>query len=353
MADWLDGWSNCYTITIPSTNIDSALTNYPLLIKISSSSGTGTDDLTYIFDQLGANSQKIAITTSNGTTQCYVEIEKWDNSGEEAILWAKVPSVSNSTTTTLYLYFDAGKADNSSYVGVINSTPGKTVWDSNFQLVLHMTAGATSTVKDSTSNENNGTKKATGEPLEAYCKIGEGQTFDGTDDYITLGTPVAIDKDAGTLELIWKTNVDFTGQYGDLGHIIDNNNQYLGFFGIYQDSSVKGETDTNEEYFINKITTPSDNSFHYIGLSFNRGTVTSILDGSSFDSQSVSDDLTLSRLGGHANTLYGGSVDELRISSIARSNAYIKANYYNFWDNLVSYSERPAITRVSRRASAL
>jgi len=62
----------------------------------------------------------------------YVEIEKWDNGNEEADLWVKVPSVSDSGVTTLFLYYDSEHADNTDYVGDTGDTPAKSVWDSDF-----------------------------------------------------------------------------------------------------------------------------------------------------------------------------------------------------------------------------
>jgi hypothetical protein len=34
---------------------------------------------------------------------------------------------------------------------------------------------------------------------------------------------------------------------------------------------------------------------------------------------------------------WGGGIDESRISNVARTAGYIKSNYYNFWDNLITW----------------
>ena len=177
-AGWLSGWNKRVKITIDHNDIDSALSNFPLLIYLSNSSRYYNDDVSHVFDELERNDnrKKIAITTSDEVTQCYVEIEKWDNGTEKAWLWVKVPSLSDTSDTDLYLYYDSSQSDNTDYVGDSNSTPAENVWDNNFKLVTHMEGEAhTSLLRDSTSNNNDGTKKF--EPDEVVGKIGKAQHF--------------------------------------------------------------------------------------------------------------------------------------------------------------------------------
>ncbi|MCK4529511.1 DUF2341 domain-containing protein, partial [candidate division WOR-3 bacterium] len=160
---WLNSWKKRVKLIVDNTNIDGDLSNFPILIKISNSSGIGSTNVTSIFTELGSdtNRKKVAITTSDGTTQCYVEIERFDYSNSVAWLWVKAPSVASGATTDFYLYYDNSKSDNTSYIGDTGDTPAQSVWDSNFKLVMHMAqdpngdvAGA---IKDSTSNVNHGT----------------------------------------------------------------------------------------------------------------------------------------------------------------------------------------------------
>ena len=137
---WLSGWDKRVKITIDHNDVDSDLTNFPVLIYLSNSSGRNNDDVTFVFNELisDANRKKIAVTTSDKTTQCYVEIEKWDASNEKAWLWVKVPSISSTADTDLYLYYDKDHADNPDYVGDTGSTPAQNVWDSNYKGVYHL-----------------------------------------------------------------------------------------------------------------------------------------------------------------------------------------------------------------------
>jgi hypothetical protein len=189
--NWLAGWKYRLKLTIDHTKVDSDLTWFPVMIKLSTSSGIDDTDVSAVFDELGTNSLKIAVTQSDGYTENYVEIEKWDSAGEDAILWASKDGwvIDNDIDTTLYLYYDSSHADNSTYVGIVGSTLGKAVWDSSFALVDHMADNSdTSHTKDSTSNAFTGTKKGANEPVETTGQIYKAQQHDGSDDYISYGT---------------------------------------------------------------------------------------------------------------------------------------------------------------------
>ncbi|MDD5701603.1 MAG: hypothetical protein PHU23_06075 [Dehalococcoidales bacterium] len=156
-AGWLSGWANRIKITVNQTYIDANLTNFPVFINLSSSSGLNSADLSSILTNLGsdANRKKVAVTTADGTTQCYAEIETWNTASRQAALWVRVPAISGSANTDLYLYFDRNHADNNSYVGDKGSSAARQVWDSNYKLVMHLNDG-----NDSTQYNRNGSYKS-------------------------------------------------------------------------------------------------------------------------------------------------------------------------------------------------
>ena len=135
MANWLYGYGKRVTLTIGHGLIDGALVDFPVTIRLNSSAGLGSTDVTAVFDELGAEDQKLAVTTSDGITQCYVEVELWDSVNEWAVLHVKVPAISNVADTILYLYYDSNHADNTAYVDVPGSTVAQSVWDVNFAAV--------------------------------------------------------------------------------------------------------------------------------------------------------------------------------------------------------------------------
>jgi len=135
---WLCNWKKRVKLTIDNNDIDSALIDFPILIYLSASSGRNSDDISCVFDELGNNDnrKKIAVTKNDGTTQCYVEIERWDHANEKAWLHIKVPNISSSSDTDLYLYYDSNQSDNTTYVGDVEERTE--VWNSNYKGVYHL-----------------------------------------------------------------------------------------------------------------------------------------------------------------------------------------------------------------------
>ena len=103
---WLGDWAKRRKITVDKSKIDANLTHFAVPVFLGTSVGIGGVDVSSIFDEVGANSKKIAITKSDGTTQIYGEIEQWDSGSEEAVIWISKSDLvlSSATDTELYIY---------------------------------------------------------------------------------------------------------------------------------------------------------------------------------------------------------------------------------------------------------
>lgn len=212
---WLGTWAYRIKVIIDKDQFDDSLTHYPIAIEIGASVGQDSQDLTEIFDELtsDANRKKIAVTKSDGETQLYVEIEDWDDANEKATLWVSKSdfTVASDTDTILYLYFDSAQSDNDTYIGDSGDAVAQNVWDSSFELVMHMAqdpTGGSDAIKDSTSNGNHGTcSNLTAGDLQD-ATVGKCLNFDGAanerleisdDDSLSFGD--AADDEAMTQEL--------------------------------------------------------------------------------------------------------------------------------------------------------
>jgi len=187
---WLDGWSKRIKITIDKDKVDADLSNFPLPIYLSASSGQNNNDVTSIFDELStvSGTKKIAVTTSNGTTQCYVEIEHWDWSNEKAWLHVKVPFVYSTSDTELYLYYDSTNSDNTTYVGDTGDVVVHNVWNSDFKRVWHLSQDPSSgagSILDSTGNYNASPVNMESADL-VDSLFGKGLNFDGVNERINI-----------------------------------------------------------------------------------------------------------------------------------------------------------------------
>lgn len=179
---WLGSWAKRFPLHIDYTKVSSGLSAFTVPIRLSAAAGIDNDDLSAVFDDLGVNKLKLAVTTDDEVTQCYVEVSYWDNSAELAVLWVRVPSVSSSVATDLYLYFDPAQSDNTSYVGVPASAAAVQVWDDESIGVwpLHETPGGAGSTIDSTKNSINGTP--TNAPISAQGLLGYGYDVERTDN---------------------------------------------------------------------------------------------------------------------------------------------------------------------------
>ena len=328
MANWLSGYTTRKKITIDKSKIDSDLTDFPVLVKLTSSN--------FDFSKANSDGFDLRFTSSDGTTLLKYERERHDATNKLAEYWVKIPSISSTANTIFYLYYRVEDT--------ADGADPTNVWDSNFKGVWHMKDLTTSTIEDSTSNNNDGTKKASNEPIQADRQIAKAQGFDGSDDYIDCGNDASLNiTDEITIEAwiypknlvgektilrkegqiafniipndlcLWLrksgswTNVVSTGGFssGDINkwyHIVAT------WDGNYPKLYVNGELEATGSQYIG----PLDSSSYkdYIGV---------LTDESNW------------------RYFFNGSIDEVRISSVARSADWIKATYYSLNNSLLTY----------------
>jgi len=311
------------------------------------------NDISCIFDEVGANSKKIAITKSDGITELYGEIEKWDEVNEEAELWVSRDgwAISDSEDTVGYLYYDNTHADNDAYIGIKNSTPAQNVWDGNFKGVYHMADGVDNEhIYDSTSNNNDGTKKAANEPIEASGKIADAQDFDG-DDYIDVDDIGVGEGTTFTLEGWLKTSD--TGAWGTLyaeANLANQIQEILLRKSAGNHAIIYVKNDAAQPDSIEGTVIVTDNAWHYLAGTRDGADLAIFTDGG--DKQTVGGvagtwTLDISALGviHRSNFLQYliGSADEIRVSDVTRTDAWIKASYESGRDDLITWGSRESL----------
>ena len=109
-----------------------------------------TDPANPVFTRAQASGNDILFTAADGTTKLNHEIERFDPTAKVLLAWVRVPSISSTVNTDIYMYYGNGSASNQQNV---NGT-----WDSDFVMVNHLhETGATQ--RDSTANDNAGTPR--------------------------------------------------------------------------------------------------------------------------------------------------------------------------------------------------
>jgi len=341
---WLFGWKRRLPFTIAASKVDATLTHFPVLLLIQASSGIDNTDLTPIFDELGTESLKIAVTDADGTTERYVEVVSWDSVNEVAELWVSRSdySLSSSVNNVGYIYFDKDHVDNTSYVGVTGSTLAQAVWNSNFKLVSHMNDNPdTSSIKDSTSNGNDGTKKAVNEPIETDGQIGKAQEYDIINDKITVLHDETLDITTESFALECWVNPSDISNYP---YLFEKTlwSTYGYALQIYPTGAVWFGTIFNGGYDLTKSYGDiSIGSFYHI-VAVREGTVGKIyING--VDRTASSD--AIADLGSSAaralqigTSIFSGILDEARfIKGVAPSPAWVGASYETQRDQFINY----------------
>lgn len=345
-------WAYRIELTVDHTKLDESLTHFPVSLSLYPASGQSGQDTTAVFDELGTDYKKIAVTKDDGVTQLYVEVERWDVSNELAKIWVSRSNLTLSSTadTTLYLYFDSSKANNTTYVGDVQDSPALNVWDSYFVAVWNFAQDASVCsgycVLDSTGNYDawpvsGATSRAndgnTGYALELDASSSE---------YLYIGN---ISEIQGVTEMTVSAVVRFPNvdtQYTIFAQGDDFDNYVVlrrwsdGWYSFIAQNANVGYTAAG---------LGAVNSWqHVAGFVYDNGSfnacyvegVGTEMDDGPGTTPTVSDPATIG-----TNSFYDaspayftGKVSTVRLSSIARSPAWLRAEKENANDNLLTYS---------------
>ncbi len=171
--NWFDAaWGFRKKITLDNSKVGpGGVTDFPVLVSLPSdgdlASGARPDGYDVLF------------TASDGTTKLSHEIERFVGATGNLVAWVRAPVLSSAAPTDVYLYFgNSGAADQEDAVGV---------WSANFQGVWHLKEPTGTTVADSTSHANGGTKPSAATPGPGTGVIAGAQVFDGANSYVSMG----------------------------------------------------------------------------------------------------------------------------------------------------------------------
>ena len=349
--NWLGDWQKRIRVEVDQTDIIDLLSDFQALVYLSNSSGLNNDDVSCVFDELQSdvNRKKIAVTTSDGITQCYVEVEKWNDVNQQAWLWVKVPNISNTSDTILYLYYDVGHVDNTDYVGDPNSTPAENVWDSNFKLVTHMGDDPdTYHIRDSTLNDNDGTKEWPNAPIQADGKIGNAQDFNVIiSDHVNCGTSSSLDiRYTLTIEA-WIKPDSLSAVHQN--SIVDRGSSY--WFFVFTDGTLAFLRFKGSFGAFGTTATIPTGTFTHVAVTYDNSSLDEVklyINGElsregSLDGPIDSSASTVT-LGDRANAHpFDGIIDEVRISGEVINAAWIKANYESERDDLLDFGSEESL----------
>jgi hypothetical protein len=319
-------WQFRKKITLTSGSISSGPhTDFPVLISISGGSYPELTDRT----KTQADFDDILFTSSNGTTKLAHEIERYDSSTGVLVAWVKMPSLAVATNE-LYMYYGNSSATNQQNVAPVAST----VWSNSYLAVYHFEQDpAGGTLTDSTSNARHGTVAGGTTPAREDAKIGRGWHFSPADnsDYVSL--PAMGNQTAATVET-WLYVDAFTDANAGL---VSRNGWTTGSVH-FKANSPNMVAEANGGGVASSVAVNTA-TWYRGAYSYTRLNVSGLKLYKNADAPvaNLTGDHDWQGTGleiGHEHTDYtlrqfDGLTDEVRISSIARSDGWIATEYNN------------------------
>ncbi|MFC1967020.1 DUF2341 domain-containing protein [Chloroflexota bacterium] len=314
-------WDSRKKITVDFTKVAATLTDFPVLVSLSSD--------TELASEAQDDGDDILFTSSDGVSKLNHEIETFNGTTGALVAWVRLPALSSGTNTEIYMYYDnpgAGNQENATFV-----------WDSSYAMVQHMeeTAGGANAIQDSTSNTNHGTDS--GSPtFSATGKANGAIDFDGSSAYIDCGNDSSL-AISGNLTLEAWIERDATG----IHHTImdkNYNNEY--YFRVSSDDKLLlYQGDGTWEAITGTATIGTGWTHVALTRDVTTSQVRFFINGAQ-DGSPVTYTKTVAA-GTNKVTIgyrhdyppnyqyFDGILDEVRISSTARSGGWITTSYNN------------------------
>ena len=346
-SGWLPGWLYRKKITVDNTKIDANLTDFPVAVILTSSN--------FDFSKARSDGYDIRFTRSGGLNLLKYERERHDSANLKAEYHIKAPFVFGAIDTDFYIY--SGKSD------AADGADPTAVWDSNFGGVWHLKedpSGTAPQMLDSTANDNDGTSHnamTSGDSVDA--KIGKGLDFDGIDDAIKIPHSTSTNLFDNFTAEAWIKIPSGTTQTPK--GIFNKFYTYPPVW-TYQGWAIILDTDTNKFGVMRGNGTWANSGYHYptqtytltnwhhVVLRRESGTMTLYVDGLATD-LSVGLGMTTHAQRAAIGCQYGtgdtapadpsgflnGIIDEVRLSAVVRSAAWVKATYNSGNGTLVNY----------------
>jgi hypothetical protein len=283
----------------------------------------------------------ILFTSSDKKTKLSHEIESFNGVTGALIAWVKVSSLLTINNTVLYMYY--GNPGASSQQDSTNA------WDSSYKGVWHLKenpAGTAPQMKDSTSSVNHGTSAGSMTSTDQVsAKINGGLDLDGYNDYVNIPRTSTIEPSTAITVYAWFYWHDNTASsYGKVvAKTTASDTAPYYSYSIEQSSSaaqLSAGINVGGTNYATSAQTMTLNTWHQLVLTWSSGDyvrfyvdgIEKAKTGSTYSGSITYYDVPL-RIGfsgyGEFNTQIDGLIDEVRISNIARSGAWIQTEYNN------------------------
>ncbi len=325
-------WTRRIKLTFTNTAQVEDLVDFPVLVVL--------DDNHIDYTQTQAGGQDVRFVDPDGTILAH-EIEQWEDEYGNSYVWVRVPQIDGGSDSD-YIWMYYGNPD------IADGQDPESVWDASYQGVWHLAEPVLDEQVDgihfdSTQNHNTGYQNGND---GVAGMIAGGQNFDGIDDRIQitglLGTHSDVALSAWANLTIADENgaeVVSLGDYTGL-RLDDPGLSTHGFF--YAGNDNWPTTSYSHTY--------AGTGWHHFVYTFDDANNIQKLYVDSLEMASTSHTSTISYteelgsdtfIGTHGNEKlpfdFGGIIDEVRVSNVARSADWIKAQYASMNDTFIAF----------------
>ena len=347
-------------INASQVNGSGSLTDFPMLVNLTDNDLRTTANGGSVEN---SNGYDIVFTLDDCATILDHQIEKYDATTGEYVAWVRIPSLSGTTD------MDVGMFYGNSAIATDPSTTN--TWDSDYISVYHLHDD----FLDATATGNNGTNNGS---TDGTGIIGDGQDFDGTNDYIQTTSGELQTEDDFTISawfnadditmrhIIWQ-GISTQNGWGS-GGLATEQEMHLSTGGCCLPAEISDlvsaflgvEDDEDDADVLNAQVSFTDvTNWHYGVATYSdlSGTpgIELFIDGASVGTDGGVADASTARNNWDTNLRIGrpgasqryfdGMIDEVRVSSVVRSDDWIATEYNNQNNPAAFYS-------VSAQASA-
>ena len=341
---WDSSWTRRVKITVDNSAQVSNLDNFPLLVTINSSSVD--------YGQTQDSGQDIRFIDSDGVTVLDYEIETWNELGD-SLVWVRVPRIDGgSNTDSIFMYYgNSGATDNQNSAGV---------WSDSFAVVQHLQETPNDNNRghnDSTANNNNAMplnfQDGGGGSTNVSGQINGADRFAGDDDYLDVqnsGSSLNVGQ-SFTLEAWVKRNT--TG----IEHTMltkRRGSSYSWKLSYENTGDIRFDITDGSTYQNVQGDRINDTNWHYV-VARSDGSTLRVFNNGSINSNSTSKSVTIGydnqellvgagAWGGSIVPDMNGIVDEVRVSSVSRSDDWIAAQYLSMTNAFIVFGPEETVS---------
>ncbi len=311
-------------ISINAAQVPSTQTDFPVLVSVTDTRFKTVGNGGHVQNANGYDIRPYTDTTLSTAITGY-ELERYNATTGEVVMWVKVSSLSSSTTPIVLRYGDASQTTDGS---------SRTTWDSNFKLVAHLADGTTLSTKDSSQNSlADGSKVNT--PTATTGQIDGGMNLaSASSQSSSFGNSLNY---AALTYTAWVNPTTLPNAYNAMvAHSASSTNYASMFVKSNGKLNCEVKATTARAFDGTGSHTLSTGTSYYIAMSYDSSgglkTYVNAASDQTVSANGAADTTAIDTSIGNstfAGTSWNGKVDEVRISNIARSADWISTEYNN------------------------